>query len=50
MDDLPCIKTFVDDNDGQLDFSSDDIELDMIREAKHNDKFYLISIKGTDNL
>ena len=39
MDNLPCIKTFIGDNDGDLDFTSDALELHMIREAKqHNVK------------
>ena len=38
------------DNDGHLDFSSDALELDMIREAKQNNELYPISIKGTDNI
>lgn len=50
MDNLPCIRTFVGDNDGHLDFSSDALELDMIREAKQNNELYPISIKGTDNI
>ena len=34
MDNLSCTKTFIGDNDGDLDFSSDALELHMIREAK----------------
>jgi hypothetical protein len=50
MDNLPCIRTFVGDNDGHLDFSSDALELDMIREAKQHNELYPISIKGTENI
>ena len=50
MDNLPCIRTFVGDNDGHLDFSSDALELDMIREAKQNNELYPISIRGTENI
>ena len=50
MDNLPCIKTFIGDNDGDLDFSSDALELHMIREAKQHNELYPIHIKGTENI
>ena len=50
MDNLPCIKTFIGDNDGDLDFTSDALELHMIREAKQHNELYPIHIKGTENI
>ena len=50
MDNLPCIKTFIGDNDGDLDFTSDALELHMIKEAKQHNELYPIHIKGTENI
>ena len=38
MDNLPCIKTFIGDNDGDLDFTSDALELHMIKEEQKAEK------------
>ena len=37
-------------NDGDLDFTSDALELHTIREAKQHDELHPIHIKGTENI
>ena len=37
-------------NDGDLDFTSDALELHVIREAKQHNELYPIHIKGTENI
>ena len=37
-------------NDGDLDFTSDALELHTIREAKQHNELYPIHIKGTENI